>query len=412
MMRARVVVLVVLVLCVAAAMLAACSGRDVWSDAEVETLASLSLASLPPPPRDPSNAVADDAAAVALGARLFFDGALSPGGVSCATCHQEALYLSDGRARARGMADFHRHTMTLLGSAWAPWQTWDGKADSQWMQALLPLENPAEQGGDRTAIARYVAQNLAAEYEAVFGALPPLNDDSRFPGRASPVGDAAAREAWASMNPADRDEVNRVFANVGKVIAAFERTLVPGASRFDAYAEAARTGDSGRMRSLFSSEEVAGLRLFLGKGRCIECHNGPLLSNFDFHNTAVPPVAGLPLDHGRAAALASLQASDFNCLGPFSDAAPDDCAGLRFLVTEGATLDGAFRTPTLRNVAETAPYMHAGQFATLEEVVRHYNEGGLQMLGHNELSPLGLSEGEASQIVAFLRTLTQEERSR
>jgi cytochrome c peroxidase len=156
-----------------------------------------------------------------------------------------------------------------------------------------------------------------------------------------------------------------------------------------------------------SADEIAGLRLFIGEAQCINCHNGPLFTNFEFHNTAVPGQPGLPLDYGRRGGVELLQASEFTCLGRFSDAAPEECGEIRFLKTGGDTFDGSFRTPTLRNVAATAPYMHAGQFATLAEALAHYNRGGgYSLLGHNELVPLDLREEEIRQVEAFLGTLT------
>ena len=157
---------------------------------------------------------------------------------------------------------------------------------------------------------------------------------------------------------------------------------------------------------LFSADEEAGLRLFIGKAHCINCHNGPLFTNFEFHNTAIPGVPGQPLDKGRAAGVVRLEADPFNCLGPYSDAAPAGCTQLRFLKRTGATLLGAFKTPTLRNVTETAPYMHTGQFPDLATVLQHYSDGGYALLGHNELTPLNLSEAELKQLEAFLGTLT------
>ena len=181
--------------------------------------------------------------------------------------------------------------------------------------------------------------------------------------------------------------------------------MQPAASRFDAFVAALET-DAPAAYTLLSPDETAGLHLFLGKAHCINCHNGPLFTNHEFHNTAVPAVPGLPLDHGRIAGIKRLQADPFNCLGPYSDAKPDQCAQLRFLKTTGNTLDGAFKTPSLRNVAATAPYMHAGQFATLREVLDHYNGGGYALIGHNELMPLNLSDRELGQLEAFLQTLT------
>jgi cytochrome c peroxidase len=381
-----------------------------WSPTELATLRSLSLAALPPLPPDPSNAVADDGHAAALGRQLFFDPRFSLNDqVSCASCHVPGRYFTDGKVLGQGVGIVSRHTMSLLGSSYSPWFTWDGKADSQWAQALGPLENTAEHGGDRLSYARVVTENYRDEYEALFGPLPDLSA-AHFPAQASPLGTNAQRTAWNELAPADQDIVTRVAVNMAKAIAAYQRTLLPQEARFDRYVAA--LGDDGRVipgaaeESRLTGEEIAGLRLFIGKGQCINCHNGPLFTNFEFHNTAVPGQAGLPLDYGRRGGVEMLQQSEFTCLGPYSDAAPEECGEVRFLRVGGDTFDGSFRTPTLRNVAETAPYMHAGQFATLADALGHYNDGGLGLVGHNELVPLNLSAQELQQLEAFLKTLT------
>jgi cytochrome c peroxidase len=386
-----------------------------WSPAELATLRSLALSALPPLPSDPSNVVADNPRAVALGRQLFFDPRFSANGqVSCATCHVPGRYFTDGKLLGQGVGIAGRHTMSLIGSAYSPWFNWDGKADSQWAQAFGPLENAAEHGGDRMTHARVFAGNYAGEYTALFGPLPDLSDSSRFPPQASPSGTGAQQAAWQQLAPADRTAVTRVVVNMAKSLAAYQRTLLPQRARFDRYVNS--LGQDGKLApgtasgttahdSSLSSDEIAGLRLFIGKAHCINCHNGPLFTNFEFHNTAVPGRPGVPLDHGRRDGVAMLKTSEFNCLGPFSDAAPAECGETRFLKI-GDTFDGSFRTPTLRNVAETAPYMHAGQFATLAEALQHYNQGGYALLGHNELTPLNLSEQEVAQLEAFLRTLT------
>ena len=383
-----------------------------WTPAELATLRSLSLAALPPVPPDPSNAVADDPRAAAMGRQVFYDPRFSGNGqVSCATCHLPGRYFTDGKTLGQGMGIVSRHTMSLIGSSYSPWFTWDGKADSQWAQAFGPLENPAEHGGDRLTYARVLAANYADAYAALFGPLPDLTDTTRFPLQAAPFGTGAQRAAWKQMAPADQDAVTRVIVNMTKTLAAYERTLLPQEARFDRYVDA--LADDGKVKSnavvtdsSLSGDEIAGLRLFIGKAHCINCHNGPLLTNFEFHNTAVPNTPGFPLDHGRRDGVALLKESVFNCLGSYSDAAPEQCGETRFLKVGGATFDGSFRTPTLRDVAETAPYMHAGQFATLDEVLQHYNQGGFALLGHNELAPLNLTDQEVAQLEAFLKTLT------
>jgi cytochrome c peroxidase len=111
-------------------------------------------------------------------------------------------------------------------------------------------------------------------------------------------------------------------------------------------------------------------------------------------------------DDGRLSGVQLLLDDEFNCLSQWSDAAPDDCVELRFVVAEGGQLVAAFKPPTLRNIAETAPYMHAGQFSTLEQVVAHYRRAPASPLGRTELEPLALNENELMQLVAFLRSLS------
>ncbi len=383
--------------------------RPLWSDSDLALLASLSLDSLPPLPADPSNAVADDPAAAALGAAIFFDTRFSSNGaVACATCHQPDRFFTDGRPFGQGVGEIPLNSMSLVGAAYSTFFTWDGKNDSQWSQALIPLENPLEHGGDRSAYVHLLAEHYREPYTAVFGPLPDLADTARFPLHASPKGSGAALDAWYGMSDADRTAVNRAFANIGKALAAYQRTLLPAPARFDAYAAAVEQNDRAAQRALFNPDEEAGLRLFLGKGKCIDCHNGPRFTNDDFHNTAVPGAPGLPISLGRSEGLRRLQADPFNCAGVYSDADPTDCAALRFLKTSGDTLEGAHKTPTLRNVAATAPYMHTGQFPDLRSVLEHYSDGGLALVGHNELEPLDLTATEMEQLEAFLHTLTQE----
>jgi len=193
---------------------------------------------------------------------------------------------------------------------------------------------------------------------------------------------------------------------MGKAIAAYERLIMPGALRFDAYVEAVLNGDMQTAQTTLTPDEVSGLRLFIDRANCIDCHNGPLITNNDFHNTGVPAVPTLPEDTGRALGAQQVQRDEFNCLSPYSNAAPNDCVELRFMVSDGHDLLRQFRPPSLRNVAERAPYMHAGQFATLEEVLRHYNMAPEAPAGHSELEALNLTDGEAAQIIAFLKTLS------
>lgn len=375
-----------------------------WTEAEIATLRTLWLGSLPPLPADPSNQYADDPRAVALGEKLFFDMRFSVNGqISCGTCHLPELEFQDGRALAQGVGVTDRRTMPIAGVAYSPWLFWDGRKDSLWAQALGPLESMVEHGGTRAQYAHLIAAHYRDEYEALFGPLPDLAD---VPPTAAPIDNPTARTAWEAMTPAARESVTQIYANMGKAIAAFERTIMPAPSRFDAYVQAMLDEDARAMRAALTPDEVAGLRLFIGAANCTQCHNGALFTDNDFHNTAVPTVPGLPEDTGRAAGARQVLADEFNCLSPYSDAAPEQCAELRFMISEGELLLRAFKPPSLRNVAERPPYMHAGQFATLEEVLLHYNSAPPAPAGHSELHPLNLSPAELGQLLAFLQTLS------
>jgi cytochrome c peroxidase len=398
----------------------ACS-VDEWSAAERANMRSLWIEALPPLPPDPSNAVADDPAAARLGQALYFDPRFSADGqVSCASCHQPARAFADGKPRSEGQGLTLRHAPSILGSAYSPWFFWDGRSDSQWSQALGPLETATEHGGDRLAYAHRIADAYAEDYVAIFGPLPDLEEASRFPARAGPVDDPVAKAAWQAMAPADREAVSRVFANMGKSIAAYERHILPGPSRFDRYVAALESGDLAEAKDSLSPDERLGLRLFLGAGRCLECHNGPRFTNDSFHNIGLPlltsqvqPDGSLrklsieeAFDTGRAQGVIEAIDDPFNCLGAFSDATEADCAELRFAKTSGDTLAGAFKTPSLRNVAESAPYMHDGRFASLAEVLQHYQDAPLPVAGHSDLQPLRFDSSQLAALEAFLQSLS------
>jgi cytochrome c peroxidase len=354
-----------------------------WSEADAAVLESLWIGSLPGLPADPSNAVADDPRAARLGHELFFSKSLSPSGaIACATCHRPELRFTDGMRKGRGIGESKRNTISIVGSAYSPWQYWDGRRDSQWAQALSPIEDAAEHGGSRQHTVYAVASNerFRAQYEDLFGPLPDLDDPHN---------------------------IDVVFSNIGKAIAAYERLIMPGPSRFDRYVEAVIAGDEEGQAVLLSDDERAGLRLFIGKAECTQCHNGPLLTNNEFHNTGVLSYPGEVPDKGRAAGVREVLADPFNCRGGFSDAADAAdaaCAELEF-ARSGFEILGAFRTPSLRNLENTQPYMHKGQMFSLGEVLEHYNKAPLAMIGHNESEPLDLSAAELEQLEAFLLTL-------
>src|SRR4029079_3758010 len=154
-----------------------------WSSEERAMLASLTLTKLEPLPRDPSNRVADDTAAASLGRALFLDTNLSANGkVACATCHLPTRDFQDDTPLAHGVGVTSRRTMPIAGTAHSPWLFWDGRSDSQWSQALGPLESAVEHGGTRAQYAHVVAEQYRERYEAVFGRLPDLTSIPRHAG--------------------------------------------------------------------------------------------------------------------------------------------------------------------------------------------------------------------------------------
>jgi cytochrome c peroxidase len=376
-----------------------------WTTKEKSLLRSMSLAALEPLAADPSNRYGDDPRAATLGRELFFDTRLSANGkVSCATCHVPAQDFQDGKPLASGVGTTARRTMPVAGTAHSPWQFWDGRADSQWAQALGPLESAVEHGGSRAQYAHVVAESYRAEYEGVFGKLPELAD---VPRRAGPVTDSATSAAWRRIPPAKQSEISRVYANIGKAIAAYERRIEYGPSRFDRYVDAELAGKPHTTDDSFTRDEEAGLRLFIGKASCVNCHNGALLTDNHFHNTGIPmPSTPLPVDSGRTTGVRQALAGEFNCTSRYSDAKADDCEELTFAITDGAELVRAYKTPSLRNVADRAPYMHAGQLASLGDVIAHYSAAPAAPFGHSELKALRLSNDERRQLEAFLRTLS------
>lgn len=373
-----------------------------WTGQDLLLLRSLSLSALPPLPPDRSNRVADDPEAVRLGQALFSDPRLSiDGSVACATCHRPERQFQDDRPTARGVGETTRRTMPLAGVAYAPFLFWDGRKDSLWSQALGPLENPAEHGGDRTFYARVIAASYRAPYERLFGPLPDL---SGLPQRAGPVADPAVAAAWAALSPVEQDAVTTVFVNIGKAIAAYERTLMPVETRFDRAVTRLLAGQDPGL----TADEGAGLRLFIGKAGCVDCHNGPLLTDQHFHNTGVPPALKAGVDSGAEGRLsgAHLVRSDpFNCVSLYSDAGASYCGELRYLALDQPDQAGAFKTPSLRGVAGRPPYMRAGQIATLNDALAHYTAAPAAAYGQTELRALPLTTRETEQIAAFLKTL-------
>ncbi len=390
------------------------------------------LSPLPAPPTDPTNRFGDDPRAAAFGEALFFDPRFSANGaVSCSTCHDPDTGFTDGRQLAFGLSEGNRHTPTLWNVAYHRWLTWDGRADSLWMQALDPIEDPREMGTNRGRVALEIAASppLRQAYEEVFGALPAaalewgdeatraigarprLRTETEFvdgdPASTEEVVDAVRH--WEALDPAEQDAINQVFVHAGKAIAAYQRTLVRGEAPFDRFVEALNGGAVGNLEEL-SPAAQRGMITFLGKGNCTLCHNGPNFSDGEFHNNSLPTIhGGEPEDAGRYAGAAALKASAFNAAGPHSDDPTGTAAQQVKALKDTSESWGEFRTPSLRNLADRGPFMHQGQFPDLDSVIEFYSEleGASGRNHHQEqiLVPLRLSSDEKADLRAFLESL-------
>jgi len=340
----------------------------------------------PPPARDAGNAAAARPQAVALGERLFFDARLSSDGtLACASCHRPDLAFTDGRARGIGRVPLDRNTPSLWNAAHERWYGWDGAADSLWSQAIRPIVDSREMAASATHVRATIAgdSELACRYAQAFG-------------------DGLAGD----------DEA--VLVNVAKAIGAFVGTLVSGRTAFDEFRDALARGDR-RAAASYPLPAQRGARLFVGRGRCQLCHVGPMFSNGEFGDAGLPFfVRPGVVDPGRHGGIAALLSSPYNLLSRWSDA-PDGAASTKTRHVQAQHRNfGEFKVPSLRNVALTAPYMHDGQLATLDEVVAHYSDLDLDRLhadGERILEPLHLSERERADLVAFLGTLNDRDAS-
>jgi len=313
-------------------------------------------------------------ARIALGRKLYFDMRLSADGtVACATCHDASRGFSDRRNVAEGIRDQlgKRRTPTVMNAALFQSQFWDGRAPRLEDQAKLPIVNPIEMGqpSGAAAIAAIASDPQYVQmFKAAYGHAPN-------------------------------------YADLGRAIASYERTLIFLDSPFDRW----QAGDE----SAISEQAKRGFALFNGAARCASCHmiNGsnPLGTDNRFHNV------GVSARHQNFEALARQALAILaRAQGAAGTAAIDklalstDMSELgRFMVTKNRSDIGAFKTEQLRNVGITAPYMHDGSMQTLWDVMDHYNKGGEENpFLDGGIEPLALSEAQIDDVVAFLFTLT------
>lgn len=362
---------------------------------------------------DSSNRVSGNKAAIDFGSTLFFNPKLSGDGrVSCAMCHNpiESWANHNALTTVRTAHPASRHVPSLLGVKYNRWYFWDGRADSLWSQALKPIENIAEMAGSRVQIARLIINDLALrkQYEAIFGMIPKVLMNARLPKKAYPILDNKKHpmnQAWLTIKPPVRHAVNVLFSNIGKSIAAFEETLVSKDSPFDKFANNLDTENSSTAISISAQR---GLKLFIGKAACVNCHFGPNFTDGEFHHSFLEEIA-LDKDLGRYAGIKTLINDPFNGNSIFSDA-KSKRNKLNY-VYQNVAFRGQFKTPSLRNIAKSYPYMHTGEIGNLYEVLNYYNtiSNRVNDSEHQEilLKSLRLSKQEVNSLVEFLKTLSE-----
>ncbi|MBI5637618.1 MAG: c-type cytochrome [Nitrospinae bacterium] len=276
-------------------------------------------------------------AKVELGRLLYFDKRLSADDtVACASCHAPEHGFTDNAPVSTGIKGQKggRSAPTVINRALSEGQFWDGRAISLEAQAKGPLTNPIEMG--------------MPDHDAVVAKLKNIKGYQKMFARAF-----------------GKPGVN--IDRVAQAIAAFERTVLSGNSKYDRH----QAGDKKAM----NEAEARGMELFNGKARCATCHNGVNFTDEQYHNIGVGMAAKEP-DVGRQN------------------------------VTKGDADKGAFKTPTVRDITATGPYMHNGQEKTLEEVVAYYNKGGFPNANLDPLmEPLNLTDGEQKDVVAFMKAL-------
>jgi cytochrome c peroxidase len=404
--------------------------------------------------------------AAELGRQLFFDTRLSQNQqVACFTCHQPARDFTDGRATATGISTVSRNTPTVINSFAQHWFFWDGRADSLAAQVQGPIEAAAEHGFDRGQVAQSLWRHYKDAVSSVFGPWPSeltqlLDSSETFAARPpkpaiemplglahyalstirstpiqsrwiqaganantapqryfashfpnEPVQHDPAVQRYLSLSPTQKQSLDQVFYWFSWSIAQYQRGLVARHSPFDRFVDRLETQDGPIDAALgegFDQGAWKGFQIFAAAG-CPLCHTGPILSDQQFHNIGLEQ-RGEQLDLGRALGLLKAQADIFSCKGSFGPLmVSESCAEREFLRLDLYENVGAFKTASLRNLERTAPYMHDGRFASLSEVLVHYNTLAAEAaVGHRDesLRPLGLTSLQLQQLESFLRSLT------
>lgn len=397
-----------------------------WTDAEWAIITSMAASDAPAIPAAPSNSVADDAAAAALGQMFYFEtshsGPISAeaadtgsngglgaecemGLVSCDSCHMASTAMMiDARSNppdhstTLGTRPVGRNAPAVVNSVYYDYIGLSGARDSLWAVSAFAT-NAAPLGSSELTVAHMIDGKYRDLYDEVFDDLPA--DVGTWPAWGSP-GDGGDFDA---LSEADQVRVSTVFANYAKALGAYQRQLVSVDSDFDLYV--ASMGIHG-----LDEQQQLGLELFIGKARCAQCHSGTGFTDNDFHNVATSLGEG---DTGRFSAIGALNGFRYTSAGAFSDDNSDNkIDGYPGDVVDGQIVAkdeylGQFRTQSLRGIADSAPYMHKGDLATLADVVAHYDDPPAPDVGEIDsimAEPLGLTDAEQAALVAFLESLS------
>ena len=330
-------------------------------------------------PSDPGNELSGVAWAESLGEVLFNDSGLSGDGkLACSSCHLSSQGFTDGKSLAEGKLKHVRNTQGLLDVGLQRWLGWDGGADSLWAASLRPLLSEVEMAAD--------IPSLAAT----------LKDRPH-------VSEAFSR--WQSNEFSDEEWV--VLAS--KAIAAYTRTLISSRTPFDDFYNAVLTNNSTAI-SQYPIEAKRGLKIFLSDANCHVCHFGPNFSNGEFHDTGRSFFTGVGrVDPGRYTGIKRVRQDPYNLLGRFNGTGIESETMKTRTVKLGQANFGQWRTPSLRNLMSTAPYMHDGSVGSLRAVVDSYADidpDRLHSKGESILKPLNLSTQDRNDLVSFLESLS------
>lgn len=342
---------------------------EVFSQREISAIRSLSIDNRQPLSTNPAR--------VALGRVLFESTRISPSGRSCATCHPNGGTRADSEQFRPPRA---RRSPALADVAWNRWYFWDGRATSLESAISEPLLGEQEVGAS--------PETIRAAYSS------------------SPIV-AALFDTAAGGSRADRLTDEGVIELAVTALADYVRTLKSVRSRFDRFAESPTSGST----DILTEQELRGLKIFLGKGKCVTCHHGWKLSDGEFHNLRLLDSDGrVPTDSGRLGAVSTLkQRANAELVKKFT---PSETANVVPFLTERGDQFGQFKTPSLRNLHDGTPLMHQGQFRHIRDAVLHYSEFNHSYPGHGAhdllLQPLRLSAFEVDAVVAFLGSLRSE----